>query len=199
MPPCRRHLLRAQWFSPSYSGQLRCGQDTAAILRKLPVYEAAAAVAAAVAAPAQPSQPPQEGSGLHPQTAATGSTNNSVNSDESARAQPATAVKPEARSGTISATAEAVTAAKPPPQPEWMDLQGTRLLAHASIPARALPKEFISADSAVAEQVLTELLGVRHISEAETYRCVCSLSPPPACLAQVVSSPEQSTCRRPLA
>jgi hypothetical protein len=51
-----------------------------------------------------------------------------------------------------------------------MDLRGSRLLAHKSVPARALPQGFVAAESAGAEQVLTELLGVRRVSEAETYR-----------------------------
>ena len=61
-------------------------------------------------------------------------------------------------------------AAKPTPQPVWMDLQSSRLLAPTSVPAKALPHVFVAAESAGAEQVLTELLGVRRISEAEAYR-----------------------------
>ena len=58
-----------------------------------------------------------------------------------------------------------------------MDLCGLRLLAPGGVPGAALPHSFVAAELASAEQVLTELLGVRRMSEAETYRCATVCCP----------------------
>ena len=72
---------------------------------------------------------------------------------------------------TTDGTGSTADASKPPAQPIWMDLRGSRLLVHASVLANALPQDFVAVESAGAEQVMTELLGVRRVSEAEAYRC----------------------------
>ena len=80
----------------------------------------------------------------------------------------------EPQSSTVNASTDqdgSILGRQPPPEPVWMDLRGSRMLAPVGVPAKALPQGFVAAEAAGAEQVLTELLGVRRVSEAETYRC----------------------------
>ena len=163
---CRRQLLQAQWFAPSYTGQLRCQPDVMVALRSMPIYEPAATAAVSGASQPQPSpgsQLPAAGIDEVP----------GVNKTDDKTSVTA-AVEPHSSANGI-ATVVANTkapAGQPPQQPVWVDLRGLRLLAPPGVPGRALPHSFIAAESAGAEQVLTELLGVRRVSEAEIYWCV---------------------------
>ena len=128
-----------------------------AALRSLPVNEAAAVVVVRSAARPEPAAVTDEVPGI--QTV-------------SACAQPADPKEKQSSAGGKPIIPKGgASTGQPPPEPAWMDLHGSRMLAPAGVPAMALPQGFVAAESASAEQVLTELLGVRRVSEAETYRC----------------------------
>jgi len=135
-------------------------------LRSLPIYEPAATAAISDASQPQPSpgsQLPAAGVNGH-----AGDTQTDDHTEAAVAGEPQSSAN-----GTVTEVRDSRAAAGQPPHPPvWVDLRGLRLLAPTAVPSRALPHSFVAAESAGAEQVLTELLGVRRISEAEIYRCV---------------------------
>ena len=149
---CRKHLLQLRWYSHSHFGKMHCAIAISDTLRSLPIYESAASAgapaAAGSAAEPRPGKTPQSGAGA-------------ITTDGGT-----------AEGGEVLAGAAIRTLS-----PVWLDLSGPRFLAPAGIPPAALTSSFVAADSAAAELVLSELLGVQCISQAEAYRCAMLLSP----------------------
>jgi len=134
-------------------------------LRSLPIYEPAATAFVSVASQPQPSpgsQLPVAGVVEEP---------GDPQMDDHTKTAAATEPRSSANGSVTDGSHSRAAAEQPPHKPIWIDLRGLRLLAPTAVSSRALPHSFVAAESAGAEQVLTELLGVRRISEAEIYRC----------------------------
>lgn len=147
---CRKHLLQLRWYSHSHFGKMHCAIAISDTLRSLPIYESAASAGAPAgsAAEPRPGRTSQAGAGT-------------ITTD----------------GGTAEGREPLAAAAIRTLPLVWLDLSGPRFLAPAGIPPAALTSSFVAADSAAAELVLSELLGVQCISQAEAYRCAMLLSP----------------------